>query len=153
MNHLEIEDALIGNGLLIRENKRNGKSLSKADRGVILKYRRMAFDAGFNRLSINIFELEGERGVNGMVMPQVTARFIGAQRVSRFVAFRLYNIEGDHKLNNSTVSISTLVREGVTVPDLNAVQVFAAIVVESYFSVECAALDVYFKLKKALGGK
>lgn len=49
----------------------------------------------------------------------VTAEFIGFQ-----FGFRLYNIIGDHPRTGSTVSVKTLVEEGIDIPDLPPEEVF-----------------------------
>lgn len=106
----------------------------------------MAMKEGFTKHSINMFELEGERGTKGMVMPEVTARFIGVQEMMGW-KLRLYNIEGDHPLNNSTVAVSTLFFQGISVPDLNFVQIVYQLLNETLFSISCKFYDIYYRIK------
>lgn len=51
-------------------------------------------------------------------MDGVIAKFLGMD-----YGFRLYNIEGPHPMNGSTVSIKTLVDEGIDITDLSPEQV------------------------------
>ena len=48
----------------------------------------------------------------------VSAKFIGLQ-----CGMRLYNVTGNHPLKGSTVSVKTLVEEGIEVPDLTPDQI------------------------------
>lgn len=54
---------------------------------------------------------------------KLTAEFVGLQptEIPGFV-FRLYNIVGEHRLSGSTVTVDTLVKEGIAVPDLDKKQ-------------------------------
>lgn len=46
--------------------------------------------------------------------------FIGFQETEiPHLKLRLYNIEGDHKLNKSTVTIDTLIQNNIPILDLN----------------------------------
>lgn len=52
----------------------------------------------------------------------IQAQFIGKQKTD-FGSFRLYNIMGDHRLNQSIVTIDTLIKEGIEIPDLTKEEV------------------------------
>lgn len=117
-----IENRLHGNGNIIAEAQRKGVSLSAPDRRIILRVRDQALAAGFCDSTIRALEWEGEQGMKGTMPFPVEARFIGVQEGGAFgLSFRMYNIEGDHVLNNSTVGVSTLVRERIPVLDLSFV--------------------------------
>ena len=63
----------------------------------------------------------------------IDARFIGVQNGGPFgLSFRMYNVEGDHRLNNSTVGVSTLVWERIPVLDLSLVGVWREVAKERF---------------------
>lgn len=115
-----IEQRLHGNGNIIADAQRKGVSLSAPDRRIILRTRDQALAAGYCDSTIRALEWEGEQGLKGTMPFPIEARFIGVQEGGPFgLSFRMYNIEGDHVLNNSTVGVSTLVRERIPVLDLS----------------------------------
>ncbi len=111
---------LHGNGNLIAAARHAGKSLSGPDRRIIARARDEALVAGYADSTIRAIEMEGERGLRGAMHHPIEARYIGSQEMESFgLSVRLYNIEGDHTLNNSTVGVTTLVHNGIFPVDLS----------------------------------
>ncbi len=150
MNRPEIENKLVGNGHLIREAKARGRSLPGADRNIILRVRRQAAAAGFSALSIADLEWQGELGRRGVVAPRVEAVFKGLQEVGWARPFRLYDIRGDHPLNNSTVAMMTLVHQWVLPKDVSIFRVALEYLNEASFIAFCEIETRYHDLKKKI---
>lgn len=105
---------------MIAAAQRAGRSLSAPDRNILDRARTRAIVAGYGWNGINALEMEGERGVRGTFAFPISARYIGSQEGGMFgLSFRMYNIEGDHRLNNSTVGVLTLIHEGIHIGDLS----------------------------------
>lgn len=128
-----VEDQLVGLGNIIEAARRKGLSLSSAERRMIDRVHGQAIEAGFSWSGINALEMEGERGLRGSMPFPIDSRFIGLQEGGPFgLKMRLYNIEGDHRLNNSTVGVSTLWRENIHVGDLSLVGVWFEVAKETF---------------------
>lgn len=50
-------------------------------------------------------------------MNKITSEFIGLQTAGD-EKLRFYNVVGEHRLKGSTVTVDTLVKEGIEIPDL-----------------------------------
>lgn len=133
-----IDAQLHGNGNLIAAARRAGKSLSRPDRQIILRARAKAHELGLAQHSINALEMEGERGQRGYAAMPIDTVFIGLQEMQLFGwKMRLYNIEGDHPLNNSTVSTRTLVGLGLLPLDISLPAVAWECFKEFTFHADC----------------
>ena len=127
-----IIDLLHGNGNLIEAAHRAGRSLDAAERRRIARVRYEALGV-MQQWSVNYYELEGERGVRGSMAMPIEARFRGNQSVGLWgLSTRLYNIEGDHLLNNSTVGVVTLVHNRIMPSDLSLHEVVCEYAKESF---------------------
>ncbi len=115
-----LEQLLVGNGNLIVAARRKGKSLDRAERSIILRAREKASAAGYSRTTINALEMEGEGGRVGIGGMPIDLVFIGNQDAAfHGLTFRLYNIVGDHPLNQSTVTAGSLFMMGLFPLDLS----------------------------------
>jgi hypothetical protein len=115
-----IDELLRGNGNTIAGARRRGRSLLGAERRIILRNRGAAAEQGYTRQMVNALEMEGERGTKGHCGLAVSSKFVGLQEIMLFGwSLRLYNVEGDHELNHSTVSVMTLVHNGIMPLDIS----------------------------------
>lgn len=55
---------------------------------------------------------------------KVTAYYIGSQKTAEpGFSFRLYNVAGPHLLDGSTVTVDTLVENGIPINDMTAMEI------------------------------
>lgn len=148
MNRALIEKKLIGNGHLIAEAKRKRQSLTRAYRAIIGRVRQQAIDAGISRQAWQDLEMQGEIGIKGIVGSYVEAKFVGMQEMTKALKMRLYNIEGDHPQNGSTVGVMTLVHEWILPLDISPLQIAKEYLKEALFLAWAPIDDVWFKIKK-----
>lgn len=148
MDRLQIEKRLIGNGHLILENRRHTRSLSRADRSIIHRVRGQALAAGISLLSINDLEMEGERGVRGLIAPAVEAEFRYLQEFKWLAPFRMYDIQGDHPQNNSTVGVMTLIHEGILPRDIGLFHLAFQYLNELSFLGYCDLTNIFWRIRK-----
>lgn len=142
-----IENRLHGNGNLIAAAKRASRSLCGPDARIIYKARwdAMAF---YSDSTIAAFEHAGELGQRGYMALPITARFIGLQEGGFFgIWLRLYNIEGDHVLNNSTVGVTTLFRNRIHIGDLSMFGLWREIAKEQLIVVRWYFVSAWQVLK------
>lgn len=114
-----IEDRLIGNGLIFREARLKSQSVSNIDRKIILRVRNEAYGSGLDRRAVNALEMRGERGEFGLRAVPYESVFKGLQTILGPFTMRLYDIQGDHELNGSTVSLMTLVHKRIPIYDIS----------------------------------
>lgn len=148
-------DALLrGNGNIIDAARRKGKSLDRAERSIILRVRAKAFAQGFTRTLVNAFEMEGEQGMRGTAPEPLEALFIGNQEIGLLGwSVRLYNIVGDHPLNNSTVTSLTLFRNGVTPLDIPVCAFWGEMIKEAVLLTYSTALELRWWVQNKFGGR
>ena len=149
---INIENRLHGNGNLIAAARRKGVSLSGPDRRIILRNRDEALRLGYIDSTIRALEVEGELGLRGHMAFPVRSRFIGKQEGGLLgLSLRLYNIEGDHTLNNSTVGVSTLLRNRIHVGDLSLLGVWREILKEQFMIAAWTVSSAWQVFKIKLG--
>lgn len=143
-----IEEQLVGVGNLIAEAKRKARSLSAAERRMIDRLHTRAIqESGYGWTGINALEMEGERGLKGSMPMPVEAVYIGSQDGIFGLSCRLYNIEGDHPLNNSTVGVSALVRERIPILDLSFAGVWRELAKEQFLIAACFAFGLSERIR------
>lgn len=152
-----IEELLVGNGNIMRGLHTRGRSLSAGDRAIILRNRQRALDEGYTRITINALEMEGERGTRGAIGYPVSSRFRGIQETSvRGLSLRLYDIEGDHPLNGSTVTVSTLLGKGIIPTDISffraLIEATKEVLFMAYFELERIGRPAQNALRRIVKG-
>ncbi len=145
-----IEDLLHANGNIISLAQRHGKSLSGPERRIILRHRDLALQAGYIDSTIKALEWEGQRGLRGHMPFPIFARFVGAQEGGPFgTKLRLYNIEGDHILNHSTVGVTTLFKNRIHIGDISLIGLWREIAKEQFIVAYWYVISAWqvFKIK------
>lgn len=149
-----IEDQLVGIGNMIEIARRKSVSLSSAERRIIDRVHTQAIQAGFGWNGINALEMEGERGRRGSMCFPISARFIGLQEAWIFgLKIRLYNIEGDHPRNHSTVGVTELVRERIPVLDLSIPGVWREVLKEQLLISSWTVISGWERVAALFGKK
>lgn len=149
-----IESALHANGNLIAEAQRKGASLSGADRRIILRNRDRALAAGYCDSTIRALEWEGEQGMKGVMPFPVSTRYIGSQDISFLgLSLRMYNVEGDHRLNNSTVGVSALLANHLIPTDIGLFRALLECAKEKFVMTSWWIISVAEAVKAKLGAR
>lgn len=147
-----IENLLHGNGNLISAAQRKMQSLSGPDRRIIDRVRTKAIAAGYGWQFINALEMEGERGIRGSMPMPIDAEFRGLQETGIFgISTRLYNIEGDHFLNHSTVGVITLLHNKIMPLDISLPRIGFEYLKEQILMAYFYSSSVWQVLKIKLG--